>query len=289
LEALACFEAARDLRLALPIESVPAFRYGLAACWLNRGDALMRIGDAGRRVDALRSYDEGLDVLGGLVLADDPRFSRRMAIAHQNRGLILLAQDPPVVGEAVASFTRALAVLDDECAAAIDDRQYLQAATWVNLANARALGRDAESSTAAREAAIRALALVAETEREQPESADIGLQARHVICHLVARRLSAPIADAAAMTDAVHEATDTADDGLSLAGGWERKGVTRFRPLACDLFRFGARVYAIYQPHFLDEFLADHMDPDRSSADFVNSDEIRSAADEARALADSLT
>ena len=35
-----------------------------------------------------------------------------------------------------------------------------------------------------------------------------------------------------------------ADDGLVLARRWEQKGVARFRGIAYDLFRFGARVYA---------------------------------------------
>ena len=56
----------------------------------------------------------------------------------------------------------------------------------------------------------------------------------------------------------VHDATDLADEGLALVREWERRGVGRFRKLASDLFRFGARVYAHYQPHFLEEFLREH-------------------------------
>jgi hypothetical protein len=43
-------------------------------------------------------------------------------------------------------------------------------------------------------------------------------------------------------------------------------------------------VYALYQPHFLDEFVHDNLDPAGSSAEYVESDEMRAAAEEARAL-----
>src|SRR5215510_14188150 len=53
VEALSCFDRALDMRRGLPIDNDPVLRYGLAACLLNRGDALVRLGDAGRMVDAL--------------------------------------------------------------------------------------------------------------------------------------------------------------------------------------------------------------------------------------------
>ena len=86
------------------------------------------------------------------------------------------------------------------------------------------------------------------------------------------------------MADDVHEATDLADEGLALVRPWESVGTTRFRALAYDLFRFGARVYALYQPHFLDEFIDENMDPAHSSDAFVGSDEMQAAAREARAF-----
>jgi hypothetical protein len=43
-------------------------------------------------------------------------------------------------------------------------------------------------------------------------------------------------------------------------------------------------VYAWYQPHFLDEFVRDNLDPSRSSAEYVDSVETRVAAREALAL-----
>src|SRR5688572_24363916 len=78
-EALACFDRALELRSRLPIDAVPVFRYGLAACWLNRADALIRLGHAALISDALRAYDEGIALLRGLPLHEDARFPRRLA------------------------------------------------------------------------------------------------------------------------------------------------------------------------------------------------------------------
>jgi hypothetical protein len=78
----------------------------------------------------------------------------------------------------------------------------------------------------------------------------------------------------------VCEATDLADEGLGLVRKWEQRGVDRFRDLASDLFRFGGRVYAYYQPHFLQEFLSEQIDPLNSGDSYVQSREIQEAARE---------
>ena len=78
----------------------------------------------------------------------------------------------------------------------------------------------------------------------------------------------------------VHDATDLADEGLGLVRAWERRGVDRFRNLAADLFRFGARVYAYYQPHFLLEFFNEQLDPRQSTQSYVQSREMQDAARE---------
>ena len=113
-------------------------------------------------------------------------------------------------------------------------------------------------------------------------SAGAGLQARHELCRLCAHGLSQ--AGDEEMPRDVHEATDAVDEGLELVRSWEQRGVPFFRPFALDLFRFGARVYARYQPQFLDEFIADNMNPDASSAGYVESPEMVMAAQEARML-----
>jgi tetratricopeptide (TPR) repeat protein len=283
-DALGCFDQALELRRGLPIDAVPTLRYGLAACWLNRADALVRLGDAAQIAEALRSFDEGIRLLHGLPLGADARFPRRLAMAYQNRGLAVRAQGRPA-SEAIPSFTEAIAILDHDQAALIEDRQYLLAVVLMNLANARAAGPDADRDSLARDAALRAIALVADAERHDEAAAEVGLKARHVLCQTIAARLPAMTADNGTMPGDVHEATDVADEGLGLVRHWERHGVDRFRAIAYDLFRFGARVYASYQPQFLHEFVLDNMDPGQSSPAYANCPEMRAAAQEALELA----
>ena len=137
------------------------------------------------------------------------------------------------------------------------------AAVLVNLANAHLVGASDRSDSLARAAALRAIALVASLEETDAYAAEVSLKARHLLCHAAARSLSEQPATGGAPSEDVHDATDLADEGLALIRRWEQKGVTRFRDLALDLYRFGARVYARYQPQFLSEFLREHADWER--------------------------
>jgi hypothetical protein len=260
VDALRCFDCAFELRRRLPTE-VPVHAYGLAACWLNRAEALTRLGP-GYHALALGAYDEALALLCPLPLGDDARFSKRLAIAHQNRALVLAAQNPPATAEALAALTDAIAVLDHAESMEVSEREYLLAAVWMNLANIQASEATIVSDLAAEQAARRALTLVKAQEHEDVAAAEVGLKARHVLCHIAARRLSARTEGETNMAN-VHDATDLADEGLGVVREWERRGVDRFRNLASDLFRFGARVYAYYQPHFLHEFLSEQLDAQR--------------------------
>ena len=56
------------------------------------------------------------------------------------------------------------------------------------------------------------------------------------------------------------EATDAVDEGMALARHWESRDAGRFRTQAKELFKFGCRLYPIYQPHFLTEFLLENME-----------------------------
>jgi tetratricopeptide (TPR) repeat protein len=255
--ALLQFDRALELRRRLPTEA-PMHAYGLAACWLNRAEALTRLGPTHHAL-TLDAYEEALALLRPLPLGKDARFSRRLAIAHQNRALVLAAQGPSATTEAIAALGDAIKVLDGAEAMDATARDYLLAVVWMNLANIRASEATSASDLAAREAASRALALVKAQEHENAAAAEAGLKARHVLCHIAARRLS--VQAGGTVTADVHDATDLADEGLDLVREWERRGVDRFRNLASDLLRFGALVYGQYQPHFLQEFLSEQLDP----------------------------
>jgi hypothetical protein len=85
-KALACFEEAILLREALPLADNPLYRWGLTAGWMNRGDALTRLGGQDRLTEALRCYDIAISHLHQLPLQADPVFRWRLGVAWINRG-----------------------------------------------------------------------------------------------------------------------------------------------------------------------------------------------------------
>src|SRR5262249_19557363 len=109
--ALHCFDRALELRRRLPIE-IAVYAYGLAACWLNRAEALMQVGDAAHRDLARHAYDEAIALLRTLP-SGDARFSKRLVIALQNRALAGVTDDASATAAARYGFTEAIAVLDD--------------------------------------------------------------------------------------------------------------------------------------------------------------------------------
>ncbi|HEV8397471.1 MAG TPA: hypothetical protein VGQ37_24470 [Vicinamibacterales bacterium] len=283
IDALHCFDEALELRRRVPPDHSPFQVYLLAACLFNRADALVRMGDVGPIAAALASYDEGIEALQRSPLAENALYPRRLALGLQNRGLALQARGREGDADlATASLAEALVVLDQVYSAGIEDRPYLRAVVWLNLANVRAMQAPDGAHAAAREAALHAIDAVAGLETSDVNAAAAGLQARHVLCRVCAHSLSQATDEE--MPEDVHKATDAVDDGLELVRRWEQRGVPHFRPLAFDLFRFGARVYARYQPQFVDEFIADNMNPEASSPSYVESPEMVMAAHEARLL-----
>lgn len=275
-EAVGWFDKAIELRRALPLAKNPMFPYGLAAGWMNRGDALTRIGGAKNLAEALSSYDEALALLKHLPLNENPLFRRRLAIAWQNRGLVLQKQN--ALAEAARSFENAIVVLQNERAAEISDRNQILAVVWMNRANALISQKNNSLAAEARIAAKETLSLVSQIEEKELHAAEAGFKARHILCQAVARLLTEKNLADSEKENFVAEATDAVDEGMTLARKWEFQGAQQFRPLAQELFRFGARIYQIYQPHFLNEFLLENFDPTQSPNTFVENPEMRAAA-----------
>ncbi|MGE3178246.1 MAG: hypothetical protein AB7O32_12335 [Vicinamibacterales bacterium] len=262
--ALACFDRALAVRLALPVDDSPILRYDLGGVWLNRADALLRT--APPRVDeAVRSFDAAIELLERLPHEGDPRFSRRLAIAHQNRGLAHRSRNPAATASAVMDFVRAIDVLERDTCAALIDRDPLMATVWVNLADLQVDEETTDAWRRAVQSADQARRLIAGRERSDLAASAVGLKARHVCCRALARCLTTA-AEAAAtanipsdLDDDVHAATDAAEEGLDLARFWETRGVTRHREVSHDLFRFGLQVYSAFQPQFVAEFAFDYL------------------------------
>jgi hypothetical protein len=271
------FEAAIKLRRTLPLDENPWYRYVLAAGWMNRGDALTRLGARENLADALHSYDQALRLLRTLELESNPLFRKRLALAWINRGITLQEQETAEsLGAALESFNEAIDVLRDPFVLDCAENRLALASALANRGNAL-LRIKPPSAALARESVEQALALIGGIEEQDLLAAEIGLKARHVLC----RALAGQLADRTATIpseDLVAAATDAVDDGMKLARLWETRGERRFRDLASELFRFGARAYQMHQPHFLTEFLLENLDPCHSNDAFAIDPKMHVAA-----------
>jgi hypothetical protein len=283
-DSLRWFERAIELRRSLPLHENSWYRYVLAAGWMNRADALTRLGTTENLADAVRSYDMALTLLRTLDLEANPLFGKRLALAWMNRGITL--QEQGTLGSlraALASFDEAIAVLGDPSVLERAEGRPMLACALTNRGNVL-LRITPPAPALARESTEQALALIAGTEEQEILVAETGLKARHVLCRAIASQL----ADRTATTtsgDLIAAATDVVDDGMKLARLWEARGERRFRDLAGDLFRFGARAYQVHQPHFLTEFLLENLDPAQSHDAFPADRRMHAVADEAIARA----
>jgi len=273
-KAVACFDQAIALRRTLPLAEEPRHRYGLAAGWMNRGDALARLGAKAQLVESLRSYDEALGLLRTLPLEDDPLYPRRLAIAWINRGVTRQKEETAAATtDAIGCFREALAVLEAPSAAALVDLPLLRAGALTNLAGAW-LDSD-RPAVEARSLAQQALALIKHAEQTDVVAAEAAFKARLAVC----RAIAAESRDGKLVPPELMEMTiDVVDEGLMLARHWEQRGERGFRALAQDLFRFGCRIYPAGQPHFLAEFILESLDPEKANGVLPLNQEIHESA-----------
>lgn len=252
---------------ALP--SAHQTRRDLAVSWMNRGQALMQTGNL---ASAINAYDEAITLLRALPVTENPSWANSLGAALMNRGQLLHR------AHGIARSSEALTSLDH----AIDLLRPLSADgnPWPrrNLAgshlNRASLLLDLARPSDARADALIALQLAAPHERTGLVDADLSLKARRALCDAVGQLIVAPGADQDALA---REASDLVDDGLALARHWTQLGAPRPRELAVRLFRFGARLYRLHQPHILAEFLLENLDS--------NLPEFRAIAGEETALA----
>lgn len=274
-KAIACFDEAIALRLTLPLADNPGHRYGLAAGWMNRADALSRLGAKDQLVESVKAYDEALALLHSLPLAENPLYPRRMAIALINRGLVRQREGARAdMEDAVRCFREALALLEKPAASSITDLARLRAGALVNLADVliEAGYSSAQESQAFARQALRA---IAESERTDRTAAATGFKARHVLCRAIATQ---SLDGKSIPPELVPAATAAVDGGLALARHWQGQGESGFRPMVEDLFRFGCRLHQTGEPRQLADFILECVDPERAPGVLPLNGEIYAAA-----------
>jgi len=250
--ALADFDAAIALRKDLPLDGEDGFRWGLSAGWMNRGDALHRLG--GRAAEATAAYDEAIAHLRQLPYEENPATLQRYALAWANRGLVV--EDPT---EARRCFDQCIELLSNP-----QNPQQLLTLCNATLNRGRhslQVTNDTESTAAD---ARHVLELLVPHERSHPAPAEMSLQARHLLAHALCAWLDDSRKGPGIAEDWIGDATDTVEEALAVERHWEQQGIQALRPLACDLFELGLHVYRVCQPHFFADFLVESMDPEMS-------------------------
>ncbi len=261
-EAIASYDRALAILQSLPLETHQQARRDCGGAWMNRGNALLKHSTPDSLGAAVAAYDQAIALFAALPIADHPTWGNTLGAAWMNRGNALLRQGADALPAAVQSYRRAIAVLEP---LATSGERWLRlnlAASWMNLANALLLPAPADPQ-AARTAARHALSLVAPAETADPVAADIGLKARRALGEAIGRLIVAPETDFAGADQLADETGEVVDSGLSLARHWETQGLRHYREIATRLYHLGAHLYLAHQPHFLIEFLLEHLDPER--------------------------
>lgn len=276
-KAVACFEESAEHRKNLP-RDMPNVLWGLAAAWMNRGDALTRLGKEDDMKESVRSYDEAIACLQEIGGFDHPPFVVRYAVAYMNRGHALMAQDSPEgVEEALKSFSSAVAMM--ELHTQKDSVEFHGTLGCALMCHAAArIEKDREQAEEVAAEARQAIAHVQHFEKEDLLSTEVSLKSRHLLCRALATLLDRTPPDAPEVDAWITEVTDTVDEGMALERLWEQRGLEGFRLMAVELFRFGVRVFFIRQPHFLAEFILECLDPEKSPGAPVTSEEMHHLA-----------
>jgi tetratricopeptide (TPR) repeat protein len=256
--ALPCFERAIELRKELPLERNPQFTWGLSAAWMNAADVLTRLGRPDQVSRALRSYDEAIALLHRMPLDAHPTFRARLAVAWMNRGLAAAAQSAPeATEEALRCFGESIKQLPSTGAPLHPEQIRVLSCAHLNHGHAL-LNQRSPQPALARDDAFAAQRLVEEFEKREVLAALIGLQSRHLLCRAIAFLVDL----GQVPEDWITETTDAVDEGMALARHWRQLGETCLREMETQLFRFGALIYRMCQPHFLAEFVLECMDPE---------------------------
>jgi len=279
-DAVRCFdEAIRLRRELLAAHRHPALVHAQASSFLGRGDALGRQGGETLLRQALASYDEAVALLETLPVRQSPQLMAQIIAAHGSRAGVLEAlRAPDALAQAVQVHRGIAALIRGTPAEKHPDFRLHLGAAHANAANLL-LVADAPSfdPAAARAESEQAFAAVEGLEREHPVAGEIVIKARRGVCRAIAALIETR-GEGTAPREFLNAMTDAADEALALARHWEAKGVTRFRPLAIEMFGFGANLYVRHQVHFLAEYILDNLDPERSADAFRQCPEMHGLA-----------
>lgn len=227
----------------------PSRVQALAVAWMNAGHAAMVSGERDRLVGAIRAYQEAILLLRPIA-SSSPAAAHSLGAALMNCGCLLhRVHGTAGSATALAALAEAESLLR---ALAADNLPWPRRNLAGTLLNRSCLRLDLGHFAEALGDAGRALELVAGHERADAVDAELGLKARRAICDCLGRQIVGAGLHQRELADA---ASDHVDAGLALFHHWN---LPQLQPAAERLFRFGARLCRVHQPHFLAEFLLEH-------------------------------
>lgn len=257
--AVASFDRAIALRESDGGQDFP-LRWGLAAAWMNRGEALEKLGGEENLREMLGSNARAAELLTEADFDKGPVVRTRLALIWMNQGralAVLTERFGAGEGEAsLAAYARAADILRPGVEQGAVEPRRMLAVVLANLSRARLTLSPVGTPEGEREA-LEALSIVIADEESDPWGAELGLVLRVTLCRTLAT-LPGEIRH--------EEITDLAEEGLGKGGqAWARwQGPPSLPVVIGELFRCGALAYQRHQPQFFAEFLLDHLDPERA-------------------------
>ncbi len=302
VEGLRCFDQA-VVRLGAELAVAgEAAKEELAVVWMNRGSALLRLGDPGALKEAGHSYEQAIALLDGQPV--EFKNQNALGAAWMNRGVGLLRIGGEAeYAEALQSLDTAIATLEPLAGAQPDARRNLSSA-WANRGLVRALQDDAAGAVADHRQAVATFRLLL-------QGGEVLMQLELAALLMNLGQAAGAAADTETAVEALREAlaltipSEATDiraarlslrtrhvlgvklGGLAAAGrvgaGLQSERLAEASDLADEglavartweqrgrnldgagtrLFELGAWLYRTRQPQFLGEFLLEHVGDD---------------------------
>lgn len=232
-----------------------------ALLWMNRGNALVALGQAESAREAMRSYDRVLALVAreeraGGGGAGEMETRAMVGAAWLNRAAaarLAAGCDATLAEEEVRSLDRAIRELEKAARAGSRPARRNLAGAWLNLAASRERAGDGAGAAEAWRRAVEAAA--PEATRDAAALA-AGLRARHALCVGAGRRLAAGETLSA---EAEGELLAHVEAGLADFARADAVARTRSAEEAADrLFEFGAWFLRLRFPRRLADFLSRH-------------------------------
>lgn len=262
-QAADCFQKSLAILDELPWKEVLRYRHQLAATWLNLGNLYARQSNPQkpeqRTIDA---YEKALEVLEGTPIEEVAIGSLVAGVRSSLGRALMWSTDRSNLDLAVASFEEAIRVIA-QVKEKSDPRLAIEmASAHANRANllsrAKPTAKSVEETIKSAEFALK---IAVPNEKTHLVAAEITVSARRSICHAYGMLIAGQKPEV--QRDMHDKASDLLEDGLKLVAEWEAKGAQGLRASAQHLFHLGCAFYCTQQPHFLPEFINDHLNTEK--------------------------